>query len=578
MNDMITVYYYTAWDGFAWQGCDEGTAKSLQGYMEATRTLPRSSVDEPPFGGAVPCKIAGEVGVAVYRYHTRVKGDLSGRDSLYVALAFIPLSTSCVDFSKVLELRQLSEPQPGELRPEKVSADGLRLEDVSQALCHWLDKDITDTEYHILKGRNGLRKLSALFFSKYTQLGFLNAVFRSESGIDGIVSTQSYSVYPEVTSVREASDALKEARRTRGGVLDQDNEYLMRMRDALGSLYKWWEKQRGYNGLKEYHDAKQMELSDEADRLNAIAMYNERLEKAFDALPRDFSPDINAHDECVRRSAEQCLSLAKEIVKLPALEHESYKRAVTLSMEALDYSARILGCLEDMHLVQMANEAKNKAESDLEECRSSLSRSECEKDLAQREVKKQGQKLDEMSTMMSDYQSKLSDCKSKLSQYEQWAREYAAEYDALHKEYEKRGEKLEKMEEELGRLRRKLKSRGRDSDEPDEGMPQGGAESPSSDIVPTPLPPSRPKIHGGKGLWLEILMMSVLLSLIIFFVVLLLNSLVFDSDGKKNTRPPEQNMKEKGDKDKWLALGEGKDYGIESGEVEKSKGTRGKGK
>ena len=65
MNDTITIYYYTAWDGFAWQGCDDVTAKSLQGYMEATKTLPKSSVDEPPFGGAVPCKIAGCVGVAV---------------------------------------------------------------------------------------------------------------------------------------------------------------------------------------------------------------------------------------------------------------------------------------------------------------------------------------------------------------------------------------------------------------------------------------------------------------------------------------------------------------------------------
>ena len=72
MNDTITIYYYTAWDGYAWQGCDASTAKSLQSYMEATGTLPRSSVDKPPFGGAVPCKIAGQIGVAVYRYHFNI--------------------------------------------------------------------------------------------------------------------------------------------------------------------------------------------------------------------------------------------------------------------------------------------------------------------------------------------------------------------------------------------------------------------------------------------------------------------------------------------------------------------------
>ena len=94
MSDTITLYYYTAWDGFAWQGCDEATAKSLQGYMEATKTLPKSSADEPPFGGAVPCKIAGKIGVSVYRYMTREKGDLSGRDCLYIALAPATISVN----------------------------------------------------------------------------------------------------------------------------------------------------------------------------------------------------------------------------------------------------------------------------------------------------------------------------------------------------------------------------------------------------------------------------------------------------------------------------------------------------
>ena len=108
-DNKITFYYYTAWDGFAWQGCDEQTARSLQGYMDATKTLPSSPAEEPPFGGVVPCKISGQVGVAVYRYLTRKKGDLSGRDSLYIALAFIPLDVGCVDFAKLLDLPQISE-------------------------------------------------------------------------------------------------------------------------------------------------------------------------------------------------------------------------------------------------------------------------------------------------------------------------------------------------------------------------------------------------------------------------------------------------------------------------------------
>lgn len=348
MNDTITLYYYTAWDGFAWQGCDEATAKSLQGYMEATKTLPRSSADEPPFGGAVPCKIAGRTGVAVYRYLVRRKGDLSGRDSLYIALAFIPLDVGCVDFVALLGLPQLSGPQSGALRPEEISVSelNLRLADVVEAPGHWLDRDFAVETYRVLRGRDGLRKLSALFFSKYTQLGFLNAVFQSENGIDDLVSSQTYRVYPEVANVVVASKVLQEARKAGGGILDRNHAAVQGMNEALKQLEGWCERQRGYAGLRDYHEEKKQELIDDGEKIRRVCRYTEELRRVLDTLPAINGTLRKGLDVTCEYQVRDCANLARKIVELPVLDHESYKEALMVSVEAMCSSAKLMGAQE----------------------------------------------------------------------------------------------------------------------------------------------------------------------------------------------------------------------------------------
>ena len=364
MSDKITIYYYTAWDGFAWQGCDEATARSLQGYMEATKTLPKSSSDEPPFGGAVPCKIKGEIGVAVYRYLTRMKGDLSGRDSLYIALAFVPLNVGPVDFVKLLDLPQLSVPNPGELRPEEMSVSelGLQLTKQEEEPEGWLDSDSAAEKYCVLGGLDGLRKLSALFFSKYTQLGFLNAVFQSENGIDGVVSTQTYRVYPEVVNVVIASKALREARRNNGGILDKGNAVVQKMNEALDELEEWYERQRGYAGLRDYHAEKKQELNDDSEKIKRISAYAAELEELLGKLPDEDSVRRNGLDVDGENLALQCEKNAKKIDGLPVLDHESYKAALKCAMECIHRSSRLMGASE-------YSRRAVKLESELKTCR-----------------------------------------------------------------------------------------------------------------------------------------------------------------------------------------------------------------
>lgn len=60
MDNPIKLYYYTAKNGYAWQGCDEETANSLQRYMEAAGALPRPD-DSNIFGGATVCQLAEDI-------------------------------------------------------------------------------------------------------------------------------------------------------------------------------------------------------------------------------------------------------------------------------------------------------------------------------------------------------------------------------------------------------------------------------------------------------------------------------------------------------------------------------------
>lgn len=380
-NDSITFYYYTAWDGYAWQGCDESTAKTLQGYMEATNTLPKTSAEKPPFGGAVPCKLDNTVGVAVYRYHTRVNGDLSGRDSIYIALAFVPLSTGCVDFAKLLAVDQLAKTEPGELskKTEFVDRLGVRLEDDGKVPPDWQDKGL-DEGYRILRGREGLTVLSRLFFSPHTQLGFLNAVFRSETGIDGVESVQTYKPYPEVEGVAAASEKCRAERRKNGGVLPKNAESAVELNAALDNLAKW-AKKAGYAGLHDYHKMKSEWMSDDAARIEKVASHSkevgrlmEKTAKFYNAKSREAIVGQMLSDEDLE-DVEKCKKKAMEMASLPVLDCKEYKDAINLSLEATERCSLILGVHDGL---SRSRQAQKDAEAKLKSLQSESERKSCE--------------------------------------------------------------------------------------------------------------------------------------------------------------------------------------------------------
>ena len=527
MNDKITIYYYTAWDGFAWQGCDETTAKSLQRSMEATKTLPNSSAEHPPFGGAVPCKVGPDVGVAVYRYHTREKGDLSGRDSLYIALAFVPLSVGCVDFAKILELPQLAKTKPGALEPEEISAGKLLLPDEGEDVPKdWLDKEL-DRKYHVLTGRKGLAVLSRLFFSEQAQLGFLNAVFSSERGIDEIVSEQAYMVNPTVQEVAKASEELQAIKRDLHGVLDDAHPAKVAMKDALDALDALAKKQSGYRGLKEYYDLKNSELRGDEELLAEIEEYSKSLQSALSD-----SNIESLRDECVSKGVNEsvqeelqrndvddilgdCELQARKVLNIHVLKKDDpYLRAIKLSMDVLSISQylsgvrRGIGCIQEMRAqVDSANA--------------------------------------QLASANQKYAASYNEIQTLRKEKEEARRAFEEEKTKLEARLKVFTKEMDKLKEELNKLERKLKAKGSSKDEPEKRDLKGvttSAPLPQPTIMPSSRNPRGPLIKRIMDRISSLFLPGLIVIVVIAFLVLAL--LVFKFVVHSPKGPPSEKERE----------------------------------
>lgn len=246
----IKIYYYTAWNGYSWQGCDDATAASLQRYMEASGVLPGDPGREPPYGGAIACQVGNCMGVAVYKCGVRERGDAFGRDSLFIALAFVPLEYGPADFSAIMSLPQMSPSVKGELVPVSVSLSDIALPSVARKDGMWRDESFTMR----FSGIAGLRDASTMFFAKSCQLGLLQASFASDTGsVAGVSVSVSYRVFPEVAALAEASRAYADAKKLSRGTISDEHPVSMKLWDAINQLQaRRIDKMPGYTGLLEY--------------------------------------------------------------------------------------------------------------------------------------------------------------------------------------------------------------------------------------------------------------------------------------------------------------------------------------
>ena len=263
----IKIYYYTAWNGYSWQGCDDATAASLQRYMEASGVLPGDPGREPPFGGAIACQVGNSMGVAVYKCGVRERGDAFGRDSLFIALAFVPLEYGPADFSAIMSLPQMSPSVKGELVPVSVSLSDIALPSVARKDGMWRDESFTMR----FSGIAGLRDASTMFFTKSCQLGLLQASFASDTGsVAGVSVSVSYRVFPEVAALAEASRAYADAKKLSRGTISDEHPVSMKLWDAINQLQtRRIDKMPGYTGLLEYLTERDAELGGVIARASA---------------------------------------------------------------------------------------------------------------------------------------------------------------------------------------------------------------------------------------------------------------------------------------------------------------------
>ena len=211
----IRVYVYTAVNGYSWQGCDGALAESLRSCLGSS-WKDRASDGATLLGGIRRGEVGGLNGTAVYRVHVRRNGDFAGRDSDYVALAFIPFAQiggRLVDYPRLWGHRLLSAPLgTGEdLEGLEIDLEGEGL--ISNSAgggddgdgAYWIgDRTPVDS----LSGETGeaLSRLGAAFQSRKTELGSFSATVFDDG--NGRVSVHSrYRPFP---SVREESDARRE--------------------------------------------------------------------------------------------------------------------------------------------------------------------------------------------------------------------------------------------------------------------------------------------------------------------------------------------------------------------------------
>jgi len=328
----IKVYIYTAWNGYGWQGCsaDTATAVDLRRYLEATGTMPKSSGDTPPFGGAIACQINGTMGCALYTYLVRERGDVFGRDSLYVAFAFIPWDPESgfkVDFGKLLADKVMRKPISGEIKaPCEIDVSDYELKaggmEESQP---WWDRSRKQEK---VSGDDALQKLSVFFQSEKTQLGFLRAVIHKDSD-SHLIPVIDYQVFNEVAEVVQSFSEYQEKKKLNQGILSKSDRVVVKFRESLSQLqHEKAEKLPQYKGLMQYIKEMESRLSDNEEQLNGLRRLDNRLRDANNNLQHltisDQGDGWRGSVAQAKRQLGEALKLVDSCFGQPVLGHPYY--------------------------------------------------------------------------------------------------------------------------------------------------------------------------------------------------------------------------------------------------------------
>ncbi len=239
----VRVYVYTATNGYSWQGCEDELSESLRTCLGSSWKNP-SSGGGAALGGIRRGVVGGLNGTAVYRVHVRKNGDFAGRDSGYVALAFIPFEQvgECfVDYARLWNHDFLASTlgKNEELAGLTIdlSKEGMlsyaTARDIRAIGDYWIDEG---SPVDGLSGKvpDVLGRLGAAFQSRKTELGSFSALIY-DNGQGGICVQSRYRPFPAVKEESAARRDYEKRRRTTGDEAGKAEAY-KRWETAVGEL------------------------------------------------------------------------------------------------------------------------------------------------------------------------------------------------------------------------------------------------------------------------------------------------------------------------------------------------------
>ncbi|MBR4171232.1 MAG: hypothetical protein IKR48_06235 [Kiritimatiellae bacterium] len=296
--------------------------------------MPKTSGDKPPFGGAIACQIGGKMGVGLYTYLVRPHGDIFGRDSLYVAFAFIPKDFEYkVDFAKLIRDQYMREPLEGEIkRPEEIDCSDYRLEGAEpEELATWWDAVPPQQR---LQEPDALTRLSFYFQSEKTQLGLLRAVIKGEKDTAHTVLID-YQVFGEVATVAKCAETYRRKKKENNGILSKEDPTARALQEALNTLRDTRAKKlKEYTGLVKYIEDLENQMSDREELLKQLKAIKAGLEKAIrevQALTLDERGDSSwrVAVDAMRQKLKAIRStyIDQNFETMPILDHKDYREA-----------------------------------------------------------------------------------------------------------------------------------------------------------------------------------------------------------------------------------------------------------
>ena len=268
ITNQIRVYVYTAVNGFAWQGCDNELAQSLD---ECLGKGAEALNGVAPLGGIRRGVVGGRNGTAIFRCHIRRHGDFAGRDCKYVALAFFPFELlgkkRYLDYFAVW-----NHPLLASCLPTSESLDNLVFDLEQDGLLADV-KPLDESFWTTAKSGEEtaptaqiLDRLGVMFQSRKTELGPFSARINASGDTEGSLSVSwKFSPFPAVIAEVDIAKQARSLRNAGDAPAEEKAKAIAEWEGAIRSLEKLTAADDGpfhdFIGLRRYMESERDDLN-----------------------------------------------------------------------------------------------------------------------------------------------------------------------------------------------------------------------------------------------------------------------------------------------------------------------------